>query len=134
MEDSLEQKKKDLKARLEKLGFKNKADGASSSNFNHGNNSQFPDMVIYVGSLYDCLNPIGGKIHITPTRIIFKPNSLNFGNPQERSFEIGQIAGYEKGILSFLNIYFRNGEKVRFATWKKTEIINELEKRRLKLV
>ena len=72
----------------------------------------------------------GGKILITPNEVIFKPNSLNFGNKNEVFFFIKDICGYEKGFLTQFSIFLSTGYRMDLAVWKKDEIIRALEERR----
>lgn len=48
-------------------------------------------------------------------------------------FDIDQISGYEKGVLTFMYISFVNGERIKLTVWNKTEIIEQLEARRKNL-
>ena len=95
--------------------------------------AQFPSSIEYKANFNEGLNSIGGKIIITPTQLIFHPHSINFGNLQDRVYEIAQILGYEKGILMFMHISFVNGERIKLTVWNKTEIIEQLEARRKNL-
>lgn len=95
--------------------------------------AQFPSSIEYKANFNEGLNSIGGKIIITPTQLIFHPHSINFGNLQDRVYEIAQILGYEKGILTFMHISFVNGERIKLTVWNKTEIIEQLEARRKNL-
>lgn len=90
----------------------------------------FPDSIEYKANFNEGLNSIGGKIVITPTQLIFKAHAFNFGDLTDRVFEISQISGYEKGILSFMYISFLNGSRIKLTVWSKSEIIEQLEARR----
>ena len=92
--------------------------------------SSFPDFIEYKANFNDGMNSIGGKIIITPTQLIFRAHSFNFGDLSERVFEIKDIIGYKKGFLTFLYISFRNGPDIKLTVWGKDEIINQLEARR----
>lgn len=96
--------------------------------------NSFPNSIAYNANLNEGLNSIGGKIIITPTQIIFHPHKLNFGNLQDRVYEISQISGYEKSSLTFMNIYFLNGSRITLVVWNKSEIIKQLEDRRASLI
>lgn len=76
---------------------------------------------------------MGGKIIITPTLLIFHPHKINFGDLSDRIFEINQISGYEKSILTFMYISFLNGSRIKLTVWNKSEIIEQLEARRVAL-
>lgn len=94
----------------------------------------FPSQIEFNANFNEGINSIGGKIIITPTQLIFHAHKLNFGNLSDRIFEIRDICGYEKGVLSFMYIQFINGHKIKLTVWNKTKIINELEARRNQLI
>ena len=96
--------------------------------------NKFPDKLEYKANFNEGINSIGGKIIITPTQLIFHPHSMNFGDLSDRVFEICQISGYEKGILSFMYISFLDGSRIKLTVWKKSEIIAQLEARRTSLI
>lgn len=96
--------------------------------------SLFPSQIEFNANFNEGINSIGGKIIITPTQLIFHAHKLNFGNLSDRIFEIRDICGYEKGVLSFMYIQFINGHKIKLTVWNKTKIINELEARRNQLI
>lgn len=125
---SIEQKRDDLKARLTNNGnlyvpVEEPPKQVVSSNF--------PDAIEFKANFNEGLNSIGGKIVITPTQLIFKAHAFNFGDLTDRVFEISQISGYEKGILSFMYISFLNGSRIKLTVWSKSEIIEQLEARRI---
>jgi hypothetical protein len=117
IEPTYEERKAEIKRKL--LG--------SSNNQVHTN---FPEQIEFKANFNEGLNSIGGKIYITPTQIIFHPHVVNFGDLSDRIFNICDITGYEKGILSFLYISFDNGTRIKLTVWNKQNIINELEARR----
>lgn len=94
----------------------------------------FPSQIEFNANFNEGINSIGGKIIITPTQLIFHAHKLNFGNLSDRIFEIRDICGYEKGVLSFMYIQFINGYKIKLTVWNKAKIINELEARRNQLI
>lgn len=94
----------------------------------------FPSQIEFNANFNEGINSIGGKIIITPTQLIFHAHKLNFGNLSDRIFEIRDICGYEKGVLSFMYIQFISGYKIKLTVWNKTKIINELESRRNQLI
>lgn len=94
----------------------------------------FPSQIEFNANFNEGINSIGGKIIITPTQLIFHAHKLNFGNLSDRIFEIRDICGYEKGVLSFMYIQFINGHKIKLTVWNKTKIINELEARKNQLI
>lgn len=123
-----EQQREQLKVRL------NNADNVCPSAIQvaqpHISPNIFPDRIEYKANLNKGLHSIGGKIIITPTQLIFHPHNVNFGDLNDRVFEISQISGYEKGNLTFLYISFLNGTRIKLAVWDKSEIISQLEARR----
>lgn len=128
---TLEEKRKELKARLSNhdnlyCPIKN-PDNLAASN-------SFPNSIEYNANFNEGINSIGGKIIITPTQLIFHPHKLNFGDLSDRVFEIIQISGYEKGMLSFMYISFLNGSRIKLTVWNKSEIIEQLEARRISLL
>lgn len=129
---TLEQKRKELKARLNNNGNLTSQVGKETS-FNLPQ-TNFPERIEFMANFNEGLNSIGGKIIITPTQLIFHPHSVNFGDLSDRVFEICQISGYEKGILSFMYISFLDGSRIKLTVWKKSEIIAQLEARRTSLI
>ena len=138
---ALVQKREQLKSRLNDndnfslhftdTGVTKNGDGIGSSFATH---NSFPDSIKYNANFNEGLNSIGGKIIITPTQLIFHPHKINFGDLSDRVFEISQITGYEKGILSFMYISLLDGSKIKLSVWNKSDIINQLEARRSSLV
>ena len=94
----------------------------------------FPDFIEHKANFNTGINSIGGKIIITPSQLIFRAHSFNFGNLEDRIFEIKDIIGYKKGFLSFLTISFSDGKNIKLTVWGKDEIINQLENRRRTLI
>ena len=94
----------------------------------------FPDLIEHKANFNSGLNSIGGKIIITPTQLIFRAHAINFGNLNDRIYEIKDITGYKKGVLTFLYISFSNGKDIKLTVWNKDEIINQLEERRRALI
>lgn len=92
--------------------------------------SSFPDFIEHKANFNSGLNSIGGKIVITPTQLIFRAHAFNIGNHNDRIFEIKDIVGYKKGMLTFLYVSFSNGEDIKLSVWEKDLIINQLEERR----
>lgn len=97
-------------------------------------NEVFPPERIFPANFNEGLNSIGGKIIITPEQLIFRANSLNLGNRSDRVFDIKDIVGFRKGILTFLYVSFNDGTIIKLSVWKKKEIIQELEARKNQLV
>ncbi len=129
---TLEQKRKELKARLNNNGnLTSQVEKETSFNLPQ---SKFPERIEFMANFNEGLNSIGGKIIITPTQLIFHPHSVNFGDLRDRVFEICQISGYEKGVLSFMYISFLDGSRIKLTVWKKSEIIAQLEARRTSLI
>ena len=129
---TLEQKRKELKARLNNNGNLT-SQVVKETSFNLPQ-SGFPERIEFMANFNEGLNSIGGKIIITPTQLIFHPHCVNFGDLSDRVFEICQISGYEKGILSFMYISFLDGSRIKLTVWKKSEIIAQLEARRTSLI
>lgn len=125
---TLEQKREQLKARLNNNG--NLCPQTVQDPKPHIIQNIFPDSIEYKANFNEGINSIGGKIIITATQLIFHPHKINFGDLSERVFEISQISGYEKGLLSFLYISFLDGSRIKLTVWKKSEIIAHLEARR----
>ena len=94
----------------------------------------FPAEITYPANFNGRVNSIGGKIVITPDQLIFKAHDLNFGNLDDRIYEIRNITGYKKGLMTFLYIYFNDGQNIKLTVWKKQEIIGALESRRKALI
>ena len=131
IEPTIEQKKAALKERLlspQPIYAMNE----KKSNIQITTN-KFPDKLEYKANFNEGINSIGGKIIITPTQLIFHPHSINLGDLRDRVFEISQISGYEKGMLSFMHILFLDGSRIKLTVWSKSEIISQLEARRLDL-
>lgn len=79
------------------------------------------------------LNNQGGKMHITKDKVLFEPHALNFGTTATRFIHIADVAGYNKGFMTWFYIYLKDGQKLKFAVWKKDAIIQAIESRRAKL-
>ncbi len=90
----------------------------------------FPEFIEHKANFNTGINSIGGKIIITPTQLVFRAHSFNFGNLEDRVFEIKDIVGYKKGFFSFLYISFSNGKTIKLTVYGKDEIIRQLEERR----
>jgi len=129
---TIEQKRDELKARLCNHG--NFYPTSVKEPESYATSNSFPNSIEYRANFNEGINSIGGKIIITPTQLIFHPHSLNFGDLSDRVFEISQISGYEKGILSFMYISFLSGSRIKLTVWSKSEIIKQLEARRTSLL
>lgn len=101
---TLEQKRKELKARL------NNNDNLTSpvvkETFFNLPQSDFPERIEFMTTLNEDLNSIGDKIIITPTQLIFHSHSVNFEDLSERDFRISQISGYEKEYYPLCIFHF----------------------------
>lgn len=129
--DSMQAKKDALKRRLQNSG--NLCSDSISIPTNVIENASsvlFPPEVTFKANFNEGINSIGGKLIITPTQLIFKAHSLNFGDLSDRVYNIADICSYEKGILTFMYILFKDGRKIKLTVWDKQGIINELEARR----
>ncbi|MCM1139039.1 MAG: hypothetical protein NC453_10770 [Muribaculum sp.] len=131
-ERSYEDKKEALKKRLSsKMTEKNSVEALHQKEDSVTKNYvTFPAQIEFKANFNEGINSIGGKLIITPTQLIFKAHSLNFGDLSDRVFNITDIYGYEKGILTFMYILFKDGRKIKLTVWDKQGIINELEARR----
>lgn len=92
--------------------------------------SIFPDFIERMASVPKFPIFSSGKLIITPTQLIFHPYSVNLGNTRDKIYEIKNIVGYEKGLLTYLYLYLSNGDKLTFTVYGRDEIISELEERR----
>lgn len=128
---TLEQKKMELKTRLQNNGNLSQASQYVSAK--SSSSASFPPSIEFKANFNEGLNSIGGKIILTPTQLIFKAHMINFGDLSDRVFQIQDISGYEKGMLSFLFINFKNGNRIKLTVWHKDRIIHELEARRAQL-
>lgn len=127
----VEQKRDALKARLKNNGNLNTL--GKSPQETKAPSRSFPPSIEFKANFNDGLLSIGGKIIITPTQLIFHAHKVNIGDLSDRVFEISQISGYEKGMLTFLYISFLNGSRIKLTVWSKSEIIEQLEARRMAL-
>lgn len=100
----------------------------------NSNTPAFPAEISFPANFNKGLLSQGGKLTITPDKLIFKPHSFNLGSKSERVYNIKDIKGYEKGMLTFLYVLFSDGTKIKLTVSNKTEIINALEARRVRLV
>lgn len=129
--DSIQAKKEALKRRLQNSGnLYIPPKSVPTSVVENDTSAMFPPEVTFKANFNEGINSIGGKLIITPTQLIFKAHSLNFGDLSDRVFNITDICGYEKGILTFMYILFKDGRKIKLTVWDKQGIINELEARR----
>ena len=72
-----------------------------------------------------------GRLIIYPDKFVFQPQSIfNTGNLSPREWRIVDIAGYTKGMLTFLDVKLKDGKKIHLAVNGKSKIIKELEERR----
>lgn len=129
---TIEQKREELKARLSNHG--NLCPTSVKEPESCATSDSFPNSIEYKANFNEGINSIGGKIIITPTQLIFHPHKISFGDLSDRVFEISQISGYEKGLLSFMYISFLDGSRIKLTVWKKSEIIAHLESRRMNLL
>lgn len=72
----------------------------------------------------------GGHLWITKDEVVFKPHFFNFGSLDKKYIRIQDVAGYSKGFLTKFSIWTKDGSEMGLVSWKKGEIINEVEKRR----
>lgn len=101
---TLEQKRKELKARLNNNGNLT-FPVVKETSFNMPQ-SDFPERIEFMTTLNEDLNSIGGKIIITPTQLIFHSHSVNFEDLSERDFRISQISGYEEEYYPLCIFHF----------------------------
>lgn len=122
---------------IENLQSSTKTVSDTSKGYKHTNSftsknttNNFPCEIEYMANFNEGMNSIGCKLIITSDQLIFRVHSLNFGDLSNRVFNIKDIVGYRKGILSFMYISFVDGREIKLTVWKKQEIINELENRK----
>lgn len=92
-----------------------------------------PELRYKANHQVSALNAQGGDLWITKEEVVFKPHSLNVGPMNKRYIRIQDIVGYKKGALTHMSIFTKSGYEMDIVVWKKDEIINEIEKRRIKL-
>lgn len=90
-----------------------------------------PELRFLANHVISPVNSQGGHIWITKNEVVFKPHSFNFGPLGKRYIRIQDIVGYVKNGLTFMSIFTSDGTEMVLTTWKKNEIINEIEKRRI---
>lgn len=90
-----------------------------------------PELKFQANHQVSALNAQGGHLWITMNEVIFKPHSLNVGSLGKRYIRIQDVVGYKKGPLTKMTIITKSGYEMKLAVWKKDEIINEIEKRRI---
>lgn len=76
-------------------------------------------------------NAQGGHIWITKDEVVFKPHVFNWGPLDKRYIRIQDVVGYKKGAFTHMSIFTKSGYEMDIVVWKKDEIINEIEKRRV---
>lgn len=72
----------------------------------------------------------GGKLIITENQFIFNPHMFNYGNSNPRYYNIEDITGFDKELLTGLTIFLTDNRCVKLTTWSKDKIINLLTERR----
>ncbi|WP_301221048.1 hypothetical protein [Bacteroides caecimuris] len=90
-----------------------------------------PELKYQANHQVSALNAQGGHLWITKDEVVFKPHSLNFGPMGKRYIRIQDVVGYKKEALTHMSIFTKNGYEMDIVVWKKDEIINEIEKRRI---
>lgn len=90
-----------------------------------------PELKYQANHQVSVLNAQGGHLWITKDEIVFKPHSFNFGPLGKRYIRIQDVVGYKKGALTHMSIFTKSGYEMDVVVWKKDEIINEIEKRRV---
>ncbi len=90
-----------------------------------------PELQYQANHQVSALNSQGGHLWITQDEVVFKPHSLNFGPMGKRYIRIQDVIGYKKGALTHMSIFTKSGYEMDVVVWKKDEIINEIEKRRI---
>lgn len=90
-----------------------------------------PELRYQANHQVSAMNAQGGHLWITKEEVVFKPHSLNFGPMGKRYIRIQDIVGYKKGALTHMSIFTKSGYEMDIVVWKKDEIINEIEKRRI---
>lgn len=90
-----------------------------------------PELRYQANHQVSALNAQGGHLWITKDEVVFKPHALNFGPMGKRYIRIQDVVGYKKGALTHMSIFTKSGYEMDVVVWKKDEIINEIEKRRI---
>lgn len=78
----------------------------------------------------DLPNYQGGKLIVTETEFIFNPHFFNLGNTNPRHYNIEDITGFDKELLTGLTIFLTDNRCVKLTTWSKDKIINLLTDRK----
>ena len=89
-----------------------------------------PELKFWTNCKESIDNYQGGVLWITKDEVVFKPHCLNIGNLDKKYIRIQDVAGYSKGFLTFFSIWTKDGLEMKLVSWKRTRIINEIEKRR----
>lgn len=92
--------------------------------------NSFPAEISFLANFKTKFNSIGGKLFLTPTQIIFRAHKLNFGDLDEKVYEIKDYVGFHKGLLTNLDLSFSNGETIKLVVWNKNALINEITARK----
>ena len=90
-----------------------------------------PELKYQANHQISASNAQGGHLWITKDEVVFKPHALNVGPLGKRYIRIQDVVGYKKGGLTHMSIFTKSGYKMNLVVWKKDEIINEIEKRRV---
>ena len=90
-----------------------------------------PELKYQANHQVSALNAQGGRLWITKDEVVFKPHALNVGPLGKRYIRIQDVVGYKKGALTHMSIFTKSGYEMDIVVWKKDEIINEIEKRRV---
>ena len=90
-----------------------------------------PELKYQANHQVSALNAQGGHLWITKDEVVFKPHALNVGPLGKRYIRIQDVVGYKKGALTHMSIFTKSGYEMDIVVWKKDEIINEIEKRRV---
>lgn len=90
-----------------------------------------PELKYLANHQVSALNAQGGHLWITKDEVVFKPHALNVGPLGKRYIRIQDVVGYKKGALTHMSIFTKSGYEMDIVVWKKDEIINEIEKRRV---
>lgn len=90
-----------------------------------------PELKYQANHQVSAINAQGGHLWITKDEIVFKPHALNVGPLGKRYIRIQDVVGYKKGALTHMSIFTKSGYEMDVVVWKKDEIINEIEKRRI---
>ena len=90
-----------------------------------------PELKYQANHKISSMNAQGGHLWITKDEVVFKPHALNMGPLGKRYIRIQDVIGYKKGSLTNMSIFTKDGYEMAIVVWKKDEIIQAIESRRI---